>query len=89
MPYRPTACTFLTLALPTSFLRRLRSLNGNNLGPAVGMAFAEALEGNTTLTFLGSAALPCIEPTRPCFKVFHSLHASVYFTPSYSFLRSI
>eukprot|EP00964_Phaeocystis_antarctica_P074426 scaffold45752_cov56-Phaeocystis_antarctica.AAC.1 len=38
--------------------RRLRSLFGNKLGPAAGMAFAEALKGNTTLMTLGSAALP-------------------------------
>ena len=37
---------------------RLRSLWDNKLGPAAGMAFAEALKGNTTLTYLRSAALP-------------------------------
>ena len=61
----------------------LRSLNGNNLGPAVGMAFADALEGNATLTFLGSAALPyASNPPAHASRSFTALHASVYFTPS-------
>ena len=55
-----------------TFLRRLRSLMMNKLGPEGGMALIEALRGNTTLTFLWSAALPWNPPA----------HASVYFTPS-------
>eukprot|EP00964_Phaeocystis_antarctica_P046062 scaffold26560_cov53-Phaeocystis_antarctica.AAC.2 len=49
--------TLAALALFT-FLCRVRSLFDNKLGPEAGMAFAEALKGNTTLTFLESAALP-------------------------------
>ena len=49
--------TLAALALVTC-LCRLRSLHYNNLGPAGGMALAEALKGNTTLTSLKSAALP-------------------------------
>eukprot|EP00964_Phaeocystis_antarctica_P044296 scaffold25455_cov45-Phaeocystis_antarctica.AAC.2 len=45
------------LALFT-FLCRVRSLYNNKLGPAAGMALAEALKGNTTLTSLESAAPP-------------------------------
>ena len=66
MPYGPAACKLTALARSTC-LRRLRSLNGNNLGPEDGMALAEALKGNTTLKTLESAALPSFEPTRPCF----------------------
>eukprot|EP00964_Phaeocystis_antarctica_P053831 scaffold31616_cov59-Phaeocystis_antarctica.AAC.1 len=53
-----TACTLAALAHLTTFLCRVRSLNDNKLGPEGGMAFAEVLKGNTTLTSLGSAALP-------------------------------
>ena len=38
---------------------------GNELGPEGGMALAEALRSNTTLKKLESAALSCIESTRP------------------------
>eukprot|EP00964_Phaeocystis_antarctica_P118434 scaffold82224_cov52-Phaeocystis_antarctica.AAC.1 len=40
-----------------TFFCRVRSLGSNKLGPAAGMAIAEALKGNTTLTSLESAAL--------------------------------
>eukprot|EP00964_Phaeocystis_antarctica_P152870 scaffold120925_cov63-Phaeocystis_antarctica.AAC.1 len=43
--------TLAALALLT-FLCRVRSLRYNDLGPAGGMALAEALKGNTTLTSL-------------------------------------
>ena len=46
----------------SSWLRRLRSLDGNKLGPEAGMALAEALKSNTTLTELKSAALPSNPP---------------------------
>jgi len=42
----------------SSWLRRLRSLGLNKLGPKGGMALAEALKSNTTLEKLESAALP-------------------------------
>ena len=52
----------------------MRSLCSNNLGPAAGMALAEALKGNTTLTSLESAALPSnplAHASRP-----HSMHVA-------------
>jgi hypothetical protein len=57
----------------SSWLRRLRSLGRNKLGHEAGMALAEALKSNTTLTELESAALPSNPPAhalRP-----HSMHA--------------
>eukprot|EP00964_Phaeocystis_antarctica_P094673 scaffold61334_cov55-Phaeocystis_antarctica.AAC.1 len=70
--------TLAALALFT-FLCRVRSLLMNNLGPAAGMALAEALKGNTTLTSLESAA-PSSNPLaraskaldmHPSFRAFH------------------
>ena len=46
--------------------RRVRSLNGNKLGPEGGMALAEALKSNTTLEYLMSAALPRTHSPMPC-----------------------
>ena len=61
-PTRPCAKapTARTLAAPALFtlLCRVHSLYKNGLGPAAGMALAEVLKGNTTLTSLKSAALP-------------------------------
>ena len=51
MRHGRTACTLAALALST-FLCRVRSLVRNELGPAEGMALAEALKGNTTLKTL-------------------------------------
>ena len=53
----PRACTLPAPALFT-FRCRVRSLRYNELGPAAGIALAEVLKGNTTLTYLRSAALP-------------------------------
>ena len=43
----------------------MRRLYGNKLGRKGGMALAEALKSNTTLEYLGSAALP-LNPAHPC-----------------------
>ena len=63
--------------LPSPFAR---SLHHNYLGPEAGMAIAEALKGNTTLTTLESAALPSNPPARAS-SSFTAGHASLYFTP--------
>ena len=60
--------------------RRLRSLFANNLGPAGGMAIAEALKSNTTLTSLGSAALSSNPPAHAS-RSFTALYTSMYCTP--------
>ena len=57
----PKAYTLAAFALFT-LLRRSRSLRGNGLGDEAGMALAEALKINTTLTYLESAALPSNPP---------------------------
>jgi hypothetical protein len=62
------------------FLRRLRSLGGNKLGPEGGMALAEALKSNTTLKWLLSAALPSNPPAHAS-RSFPALRASVHLTP--------
>ena len=54
------------------FLRRVRSLNRNELGPKGGMALAEALKSNTALKYLGSAALPSNPPAHTISP--HSMH---------------
>jgi hypothetical protein len=61
-------------------LRRLRSLEVNDLGPEGGMALAEALKSNTTLTELRSAALPSNPPAHAA-RPFPALRASVHLTP--------
>eukprot|EP00964_Phaeocystis_antarctica_P135563 scaffold99910_cov60-Phaeocystis_antarctica.AAC.1 len=76
-----TACTLAALALYT-FLSRVRSLAVNELGPAAGMALAEALKGNTTLTYLQSAALPS-NPLARASRALTSIHHSVHFTPAF------
>ena len=62
------------------FLRRLRSLRSNLLGPEGGMALAEALKSNTTLKTLWSAALPSNPPAHAS-RSFPALRASVHLTP--------
>jgi len=62
------------------FLRRLRSLDYNKLGPEGGMVLAEALTSNTTLELLMSAALPSNPPAHAS-RSFPALHASVHLTP--------
>ena len=62
------------------FLRRLRSLQFNELGPEGGMALAEALKSNTTLKTLESAALPSNPPAHAA-RPFPALRASVHLTP--------
>ena len=79
MPYNPTARTLAALAL-VNLLRRVRSLNSNNLGPEGGMAIAEALKENTTLKTLVYAALP-LNPPAHASRSLTALHASVYFPP--------
>ena len=72
--------TLAALTLLSTFLRRLRSLYGNNLGPAGGMAIAEALKGNTTLKTLMSAALPSNPPAHTA-RSLTARHAFVHVTP--------
>ena len=58
MPCGPTSMHARCTGPLHLFLRRLRSLGGNGLGPKGGMALAQALKSNTTLEKLESAALP-------------------------------
>ena len=61
-------------------LRRVRRLTHNKLGPEGGMALAEALKSNTTLTRLVSAALPSNRPAHAS-RSFTAVLASVCVTP--------
>eukprot|EP00964_Phaeocystis_antarctica_P114315 scaffold78295_cov57-Phaeocystis_antarctica.AAC.1 len=75
--------TLAALALFT-FLCRVRSLDGNKLDPVAGMALAEALKGNTTLTSLKSAALPSNPLARASRPQQHARSLHPPFSPSFA-----
>ena len=62
IPLAPKACTFAAHAPSHASFSRVRSLNGDYLGPEGGMALAEAVKSNTTLETLESAALQSNRP---------------------------
>ena len=80
MPCGPTSMHARCTGPLHVFLRRLRSLDHNKLGPEAGMALAEALKSNTTLEWLQSAALPSNPPAHAS-RPFPALRASVHLTP--------